>query len=209
MNKADAMDLDKRERVMDAALGEFCKGFKAANTDALARSAGISKGLLFHYFGTKNGLLGYVFEYALERVTQDFFTKLPLDEPDFLKRVRGMMEVKMALSLRHPSLFDFIGTVYLNEEPEFAPLRERLLLVREVAWSSEGELMQNIDRRYFKPGLDVEKAMEVVHFTLLGYGDQIVRRYPKVADYQTQFEEITQVTDGYFEFFKALFYRED
>ncbi len=47
------MEEEKRERVIDAALKEFSKGYMAANTDVIVKAAGISKGLVFHYFGSK------------------------------------------------------------------------------------------------------------------------------------------------------------
>jgi TetR/AcrR family transcriptional regulator len=46
-----------RERILEAALGEFAdKGFAGARVDAIASSASINKRMLYHYFGDKEGL---------------------------------------------------------------------------------------------------------------------------------------------------------
>jgi AcrR family transcriptional regulator len=50
------MEPEKRERVINAALMEFRHGFEHTSTDAIVREAGISKGLLYHYFGTNTRL---------------------------------------------------------------------------------------------------------------------------------------------------------
>lgn len=52
-HKIMIMDKEKRERIIAAALKEFTKGYATANMDNLAEEAGISKGLIFHYFGSK------------------------------------------------------------------------------------------------------------------------------------------------------------
>ncbi|MDR2572521.1 MAG: TetR/AcrR family transcriptional regulator, partial [Oscillospiraceae bacterium] len=65
-HKIMAMDPEKRDRVINAAMKEFRKGFKSACTDEIVREAGISKGLLFHYFGTKDGLYDFLLKNATE-----------------------------------------------------------------------------------------------------------------------------------------------
>jgi AcrR family transcriptional regulator len=51
------------ERILDAATRVFAaKGFAAANTDEVAAAAGVSKGLVFRYFATKERLLQALIE---------------------------------------------------------------------------------------------------------------------------------------------------
>ena len=46
-----------REGLMNAAVAEFVrKGFAGARVDAIAASAGVNKQLVYHYFGSKQGL---------------------------------------------------------------------------------------------------------------------------------------------------------
>lgn len=48
----------KRAAVLDAARRAFGHtGFDATSTAAIARDAGVSEGIVFHYFGSKHGLL--------------------------------------------------------------------------------------------------------------------------------------------------------
>ena len=49
-----ALPEEKRRRIVNAAMEAFGKNeYKRASTDDIAARAGISKGLLFHYFGSK------------------------------------------------------------------------------------------------------------------------------------------------------------
>ena len=51
---------EKQDRMINAALKVFgMRGYQFASTDDIVREAGISKGLLFHYFGSKLGLYSF------------------------------------------------------------------------------------------------------------------------------------------------------
>lgn len=55
------LDPEKAKRIIDAAVSEFAeKGYEAANTNQIAKAAGISVGSLFQYFKTKENLFRYV-----------------------------------------------------------------------------------------------------------------------------------------------------
>jgi len=52
-----------RRSILDAAVAEFCAhGPAGARTDAIAAAAGVNKRMLYHYFGSKEGLLAAVLD---------------------------------------------------------------------------------------------------------------------------------------------------
>jgi AcrR family transcriptional regulator len=54
---------DRREQILDAALGVFAnKGFDRASNKDIAREAGITTGLIYHYFASKGELLKSLLE---------------------------------------------------------------------------------------------------------------------------------------------------
>ncbi len=66
---------DRREQIIDAAMRVFAqKGFARATNKDIAREAGITAGLIYHYFKSKEDLLGAVIE---ERSPLQLFTTLP------------------------------------------------------------------------------------------------------------------------------------
>lgn len=54
MEKFLSLPMEKRNLIIDAALKSFgLHGYKKASISDIASSAGISKAMMFHYFGTK------------------------------------------------------------------------------------------------------------------------------------------------------------
>src|SRR5690348_11059831 len=62
-----AEDLTARARIRDAALGHFAEhGFDRATIRDIARTAGVSPGLVRHHFGSKDGLRQACDAYTLQ-----------------------------------------------------------------------------------------------------------------------------------------------
>jgi len=57
---------EKQDRMINASLHRFAvAGYKHASTDDIIKEAEISKGLLFHYFGSKQGLYDFLIDYSV------------------------------------------------------------------------------------------------------------------------------------------------
>jgi len=79
-----SLEPDKQEKIINAAMKEFAeKGYTQASTNEIVREAGISKGLLFHYFSNKKQLFFFLHDYALEIATDKFYDGFDPDENDF------------------------------------------------------------------------------------------------------------------------------
>lgn len=79
---------DRRAQVLAAAVEEFARyGYSAASTNRIARRAQVAKGLLFHYFGNKEGLYRAALEEAWPAVFGQWGKALPEDPFDRLKAV--------------------------------------------------------------------------------------------------------------------------
>jgi TetR/AcrR family transcriptional regulator len=65
--------LPSKEKILQAAQKEFAaRGFAGARMEAIARSAGINKAMLFYYFSSKEKL----YQTILKGVIGEFFTKI-------------------------------------------------------------------------------------------------------------------------------------
>ena len=63
---------EKQDRMINAALKIFgMRGYSFASTDDIVKEAGISKGLLFHYFGSKLGLYSFIYDYSVRFMSVD------------------------------------------------------------------------------------------------------------------------------------------
>jgi AcrR family transcriptional regulator len=71
---AEMMRGKTREAILSASLELFAKrGYSATTTEEIARQAGISKGLIFNHFGTKQDILLAIFDEQFERIMPRFF----------------------------------------------------------------------------------------------------------------------------------------
>jgi AcrR family transcriptional regulator len=74
----DALRRERQDHIERAALAVFARlGFQRATVRDVAREAGVSQGLLYHYFATKDELLAAVFR----RGTRDVAAALGAAEP--------------------------------------------------------------------------------------------------------------------------------
>src|SRR5690554_129016 len=87
---------EKRNRILNAALKEFAhKGFDDASTNVIVKEAGISKGLLFHYFNTKRELFLFLFDYSTDVIKQEYYGLINTEERDIFARLRQAYLLKI------------------------------------------------------------------------------------------------------------------
>ena len=76
---------EKQDRMINASLKVFAmNGYAHASTDDIVREAGISKGLLFHYFVSKLGLYSFIYDYSIRYVILELTTGVDKEETDYL-----------------------------------------------------------------------------------------------------------------------------
>lgn len=203
------MESDKRERVLNAAMSEFSKGYKHASTDAIVRKAGISKGLLFHYFGTKKDLLMFLFKYAMEVILSEFFCLINFEQRDLLERVWQITLVKMDLSYKYPAIFNFLTVIYANKEDELNEVNIEFNNMYNEIWElNTTRIFSDIDTTLFKDGVDVQRAMNIIRWAFLGYSESILSKSDKVEDYRNNYDAILREIKIYIDIFRNMFYCE-
>ncbi len=64
---------EEQQRILEACIEEFAQnGYEAASTNAIVKRAGIPKGTLFYFFGSKKDLYLYVIDHAVSRFVSAF-----------------------------------------------------------------------------------------------------------------------------------------
>jgi TetR/AcrR family transcriptional regulator len=153
--RAHRRDPDRtREAILAAAQHEFAaKGLSGGRVDAIARRARANKRMIYHYFGSKDGL----YLAALERVYADLRgTERTLDLAHLAPEaaIRRLVEFTFDYSRRHPELISLIN----NENLHGAKHLRKSKKVRELH-SPFVALIGDILRRgvaqgVFRQGLD-------------------------------------------------------
>jgi len=165
-----ALEEEKRERILNAAMAEFLAGFKKASTDAIVREAGISKGLLFHYFGTKEKLYNFLVDYAIDKVKTEFVDLINVHQKDILDSIWQLSLLKQDLSIRFPRIFDFIVRVYVDDKD--GPAKAQLTRLYAMREDMLRQVYDHCDRSLFKDDIPAHKAIEIIMMVMNGFSQQ-------------------------------------
>jgi len=197
------MDIEKRERIINAALEEFSNNtFEKASTNNIVKNAGISKGLLFHYFDNKKSLKEYLEAYVIETVISTLQTELDWEENDFFNRIKQVAFIKGRLTLRFPSIFEFFTGIVSNMD------YDDLLKYRETFAPGLMEKIytHNIDYSKFKPGIDMEKTMKIINWVIEKYSLELLEELKRTKT-KWDYEVINNDFEKYMDILREAFYR--
>jgi AcrR family transcriptional regulator len=198
-----ALDPAKRNAIVNAALKEFArKGFDDASTNEIVRAAGISKGLLFHYFATKKDLFSFLMEYSATVVIDEYRELLNTDEPDLFARYRQASLLKLDIMHKHPSIFDFLGVVLASEAGRVH--EEFVAHGRDV----QKHLHEGIDLSRFRRGIDIERALQLIGWAIEGYSTRLAQQVAGASLSQLDYTALLADFDAYLDVLKTCFYED-
>lgn len=120
------LESDKQQRILDAAIEEFAdQGYKQASVNRMVQKLGIAKGSIFQYFGTKEGLFGFIFDQAVELVRRSLRrVKQETAEADFFERIRRSLIQGVRFIDEHPRVYRIYLKMIFQED---FPLRAQFL----------------------------------------------------------------------------------
>ena len=100
----------KQNSMINGALKVFSRdGFRHASTDEIVAEAGISKGLLFHYFCSKSGIYEFLAEYSARFALVELDSGISKAGPlSFFELQRKITESECAVMRRYPCLYLFL-----------------------------------------------------------------------------------------------------
>jgi len=155
--KTEAMPRDAgqtRKRILDAATVEFArKGLGGARVDAIAARAKSNKRMIYHYFGSKEGLFSAVLESAYLDI-RSAEQRLKLEELSPAEAMARLVQFNWNYYLVHPEFLTLVNSENLH--------RARHLKTSEAIRQSSGQLVAMVGRilergvkaGVFRPGVD-------------------------------------------------------
>ena len=201
-----SLDLEKQNRIINAAIKEFAqKGYDSASTNEIVKEAGISKGLLFHYFQSKKQLFFFLFDYCYNLVADEFYKKVDLTERDFFKRIRQAVHIKMDLQTKYPDILTFIQEAFMQESPEIKDVFDKKKL--ELNAINIGIIYDGIDLSKFRDDVDVQKILKVISWTFEKMSDEELHKAKMVPGHKIDYEKVFLEAEEYFELFIKCFYK--
>ncbi|MEH7011123.1 TetR/AcrR family transcriptional regulator [Neobacillus niacini] len=200
------LDFEKQDRIINAAIKEFAqKGYDNASTNEIVKEAGISKGLLFHYFKNKKQLFFFLFDYCYNLVADEFYKKVDLTERDFFKRIRQAVLIKMDLQTKYPEILTFIQEAFMQDSPEIKDEFDKKK--QELNAVNIGIIYDGIDLSKFRDDVDVQKILKVISWTFEKMSDEELHKAKMVPGHKIDYEKVFLEAEEYFEIFIKCFYK--
>ncbi|KJS84165.1 MAG: TetR family transcriptional regulator [Peptococcaceae bacterium BICA1-8] len=196
----------RREAIINAALKEFgAKGYDDASTNVIAKEAGISKGLMFHYVNNKKDFFLFLHDYTLAIIKEKYFDLVDYDEKDIFERLRQTYLLKVKVMQQYPLIFEFIKVAISTESDAVKKeLDERR---KKTENASFNKFYGDIDVSKFREGLDVEKCRQLIFWAVGGYANQI-QAVSEIEINEVDFEKIRVEFDSYLDELRKSFYNE-
>ena len=203
-----ALDEEKRERILNAAMGEFLGGFKKASTDNIVREAGISKGLLFHYFGTKEKLYDFLVDYAIEIVQTEYIDLINVHQRDILDSIWQFSLLKQDLSRRYPTIFEFIARVFVDDKD--CPAKAHLERFYRIQAKMMHDVYSSYDSSLFRDDIPPEKVIQTITMTLEGYTQRVTRSVHTdgISNIRDNFDMYLAELKEYLDILRKVFYKQ-
>lgn len=205
-SKLLSLEPERRNAILNAALKEFAvKGFDDASTNVIAKEAGISKPLMFHYVNNKKDFFFFLYDYCMEILEKEYFNKIDVGEKDIFNRLRQTCLLKIQLIEKFPWIFDFIRVVVFTDSDVIKKkLNERS---KKVEANLFERFYGDIDTSRFRGDLDAEKAKKLIFWAVSGYAGEILEQFRSKDAPIYDLEKIRTGFDGYLNELKKAYYK--
>ncbi|MCL2253780.1 MAG: TetR/AcrR family transcriptional regulator [Lachnospiraceae bacterium] len=110
---------EKQDRMINASLKIFSvNGYQYASTDDIVKEAGISKGLLFHYFGSKLGLYSFLTDYCVRYIKMEITNIKNDKETDYFVILKDIETAKLSALKKFPYMQQFLIMMEREDSPD-------------------------------------------------------------------------------------------
>jgi len=195
----------KQNTVIDAALKSFgTNGYKKSSISDIATGAGISKSMIFRYFGTKKALYLYLIDLCGNMLMNEFDKKLDNTVADFFDRILLVTNIEISVMKKHSEILSFLGSMYLEKDEE---VKEDIKAYLEKGEEFRRKIaVDNVDASKFKDGIDSKFVMKMFDWLGAGYVSQLSSKAGiNSEDLDKDFNDFEKCID----LFKINFYKEE
>lgn len=195
----------RRDAILNAALKEFSsKGYDNASTNVIAKEAGISKALMFHYVSSKQELFLVVYDYFSDLIKNEYLELMNYDEKDIFDRLRQSYQLQIKLWVRYPWIFEFHKLLQPTKSKEISKELENR--VHKEHLSCSPKLFDGIDEAKFRVGLDIEKCKQFILWVNVGFTNEILEDIRDSDSQAINYELFIEKLDGYFDELRKVYY---
>jgi AcrR family transcriptional regulator len=146
---------EKQERMINASLKIFAlNGYQYASTDDIVKEASISKGLLFHYFGSKLGLYTFLADYSVRYMKMETANAADTKETDYFAILKNLETAKLAVMKKFPYMQQFLSSL---EQEGYGEAAEAVKTHRASLHTLYQDSLKKADYTRFRPEAEAER----------------------------------------------------
>ncbi|MEY8495536.1 helix-turn-helix domain-containing protein [Lachnospiraceae bacterium 29-91] len=202
MTKLLELDTQRRDAILNAALKEFAlRGYDDASTNVIAREAGISKALMFHYVSSKQELFLVVYDFFSDLMKHEYFELMNYEERDIFNKLHQSYVLQIALIQKYPWITEFSKLSSITNSDEINNELEK----RKTYSDCYPKLFDDIDTTKFRKGVDIEMCKQIILWLNIGFTNQLLHEI-RSDETNVNSDILLKKLDRYFEEFKKIFY---
>ena len=187
----EKLSADKKELILSAGMKEFSqKPYKEASTDSITKACGISKGLLFHYFGSKKEFYFFCLERAMEKLTAQAQSKEEAN--DFYDILFSSMDQKFALCIHYYDEMHMVNMASRDAATEIVQQKAEMMqkYAIQIKMKSAETIRRALQTLHFKHDENLQMTVEGISL----YINAVLNKY--LIQYQTTPDAFFQNRDA-------------
>ncbi|MBR6608597.1 MAG: TetR/AcrR family transcriptional regulator [Oscillospiraceae bacterium] len=184
--KFEKLPKEKQERILSVGIKEFSiQTYKDVSTDNITKKCGISKGILFHYFGSKKDFYIYCLEKAMERLTEK---TQQVESADFYEILFESMSRKIAVCMKYKNEMLMVNMATRDASADVARAKQQVIAryKANIQAQSVETLSTAVASLEIKQGADKNKVVQGLYI----YINAVINRY--LLEYQNTPEKFFQ-----------------
>lgn len=179
---------EKQDRMINGAIEVFAKnGYKHAATDDMVKAVGVSKGLWFHYFGSKEGIYVFVYDYSVKYMMLELSTVIDERVTDYFEMIRQIEHVKSRVRKNYPYMSEFLKTAEYESDES---IMQKTADVRRIYRERMDSLLKNAEIEGISDKARRERIKKILAYSIEG-----IAREKQGSDSDAVYREIKTYID--------------
>lgn len=190
---------DKVNKIIQCGYKVFARNsLEKASTNMIVKEAGISRGILYHYFEDKQELFDFLMYFSVKKSIEELDKAIDWNDGDLIKRYKVMTKHRIHLIAKYPQMIEFL-TKYGYMSNRYKEQFPSVLNWKERFYSS------NVDYDLFKEQENIKAHIRIISWTFKGMTNEFLFAHEENSD-DTVIDAYIQKVEDYYNLMAKLFY---
>lgn len=200
-NKID-INHPKVHKIINCAYEVFSKNnIEKASTNQIVKLAGISRGLLYHYFKDKQELYDFLIFFAIKKGVIEIKEKLHWEDSDFINRMIQVTKIRFEIMECYP----YMATFFQQHKSRLNKSVMKNIYDNLNPGARDKFYSYNLNFNKLKEGVDKDKMIQIAKWTVKGkLAEWNELSYTEQKEFTI--DKLTSECIEYLEFLRTVFY---